>query len=331
VRLSVFDLLTARYWPKNVKLREMWELAKTNHPVLEDFAIDPYYVLQIVSLLSAKDSPSCKRKDVLLLKAPTVSELWDNAITGLSRALMILREDCGVMLPKWLPYNTIVVPFAAILARNDSHAGLLAGNIRKKTVKWFWNSVLGQSYENAPNSQASKDLIEVSAWIHGGDEPSTIRDFRFDRELLFSITPKQRAVYSGIISLILSGHPRDFHNLQQITMALMNAEGIDDHHIFPDAYLREQGVTSSRERDCIVNRTLIDRATNQSLSRRDPSSYFSEIRESLGPDQFASLLESHMLPAEDESPLLRDAYKDFLQWRADRIFERITKATRGAI
>jgi hypothetical protein len=38
-----------------------------------------------------------------------------------------------------------------------------------------------------------------------------------------------------------------------------------------------------------------------------------------------------MLPAEDESPLLRDAYKDFLQWRADRIFERITKATRGAI
>ena len=37
VKLSVFELLTARFWPQNIKLRALWEKALADHPVIADF------------------------------------------------------------------------------------------------------------------------------------------------------------------------------------------------------------------------------------------------------------------------------------------------------
>ncbi len=73
VKLSVFDLLAARFWPEQVKLREMWESAVEAHPILPDFEIDPYYVLQTIALLRTEGAPSCKRKEVLQLKSGQVA------------------------------------------------------------------------------------------------------------------------------------------------------------------------------------------------------------------------------------------------------------------
>src|SRR6266436_4288746 len=50
VKLSVFELLTARFWPQNINLRELWEKAREKFSILEDFDVDPYYVLQAISL-----------------------------------------------------------------------------------------------------------------------------------------------------------------------------------------------------------------------------------------------------------------------------------------
>src|SRR6266511_2431470 len=73
VKLSPFELLTARFWPKNVNLRRLWEKAQEDHPIIADFLIDPYYVLQSVSL-AARSTPSCKRSDVLNLEARAIEE-----------------------------------------------------------------------------------------------------------------------------------------------------------------------------------------------------------------------------------------------------------------
>lgn len=116
VKLSAFELLTARFWPLNVNLRQLWANAKTHYPVLTDFEIDPYYLLQVVSLV-ARSAPSCKRSDVLNLKATAIEQWWDRCVAGYATALAILQDDCGVITPRWLPYNTIVIPLAALLAK----------------------------------------------------------------------------------------------------------------------------------------------------------------------------------------------------------------------
>lgn len=330
VKLSVFDLLTARFWPEGVKLRDMWKKALEDKPIIQDYQIDPYYILQIIALLRTEGAPSCKRKDVLELTAQQVQQTWDQAVDGLVRALTILQEDCGVLVPQWLPYNTIVIPFAAIIARTPIHKGLKAGDIRLKLVCWFWCSVFGQAYENSPNSQTARDLADVTAWITTGIIPDTIATFSFDPMTLYEVTPKQRALYRGVIALILSKNPRDFHAGKPITRTLINDNNVDDHHVFPDAYLEAHGIKDSKNRDCVLNRTLIDRNTNQSISRRSPHDYFGEMRTRLGEIKFNELLTSHLLPTGTNSPITTNDFDTFLRQRCELIGAAIKEVTQNA-
>ncbi len=326
VKLSVFDLLAARFWAEGVKIREMWDEAVSEHPVIEGFEIDPYYILQVIALMRTDSAPSCKRKDVLELQASYVAHTWSRAVEGLAEALTILRDDCGVLVPKWLPYNTIVIPFGVLVATHRSK-GLKAGEIRQKLIRWFWCSVFGQTYENAPNSQSARDVAEVGAWLEGKTAPGHIESFSFEPAALHEVTPKQRALYRGVISLILSRSPLDFHEVKRLSRSLIDENNVDDHHIFPDAYLKDRGVKESKRRDCVLNRTLIDRATNQSLSRRNPKDYFGEMGDRLGASQSKKLLDSHLLPTEDNSPLMNNDYEGFLACRCERIGRAIKEAT----
>jgi hypothetical protein len=325
VKLSVFELLTARFWPKNLKLRALWEKALADHPVIADFEVDPYYVLQGISLASRK-APSCKRSDVMNMAAPDITEWWDRVVLGLATGLEILRDDCKVMLPKWLPYQTMLPPLAAVLARAGSPKTAEAGAQREKLKRWFWCAVFGQVYEGSPNSKAAKDVVEILPWLTGGDLPESVASFRFDPRALRDVTPRQRAIYRGAICLILGGGARDFHTQAVITGKLMAEEGIDDHHVFPAAYLDRRGVAPARTRDCVLNRTLIDRPTNQMISDRAPSDYLAEIKSTPG-FPFVSVLTSHGLPSAADSPLLRDDYEAFLAWRQEHLWQEIRRVT----
>jgi hypothetical protein len=242
--------------------------------------------------------------------------------------LEILRDDCKVMLPKWLPYQTMLPTFAAVTAKTGIPKTAGAGSQRERLKQWFWCAVFGQAYESAPNSQSAKDVVEILRWLQGGEQPETISNLKFDPKSLRDITPRQRSIYRGVICLILDTGKgaRDFHTQSVITGKLMNEEGIDDHHIFPDGYLEQAGVTSSRLRDCVLNRTLIDRTTNQMISDRAPSDYLKEIKNTPG-FPFEKVLESHCLPIGDDSPLLRDDFGEFLTWRQNQLWKKIQAAT----
>lgn len=325
VKLSVFELLTARFWPQSINLRALWDKALADHPVIGDFEVDPYYVLQGISLASRK-APSCKRGDVLNLAASDITEWWDRVVLGLATGLEILRDDCKVMLPKWVPYQTMLPPLAAVLARSGNPKTAEAGARREKLKRWFWCAVFGQVYESAPNSKSAKDVTELLPWIAGGAAPESVETFRFDPRALRDVTPRQRSIYRGVINLILGGGARDFHTQAVITGKLMADEGIDDHHVFPAAYLERRGIALARARDCVLNRTLIDRTTNQMISDRAPSDYLAEIRRTPG-FPFEAVLASHGLPAGADSALLKDDYEAFLTWRQERLWKEIQRVT----
>ena len=325
VKLSVFELLTARFWPRSIRLRALWDTALADHPVIQDFDVDPYYVLQAISL-ACRRTPSCKRGDVLNLAASDITEWWDKVVIGLATGLEILRDDCKVMLPKWLPYQTMLAPLAAVLARTGIPKNAEAGVQREKLKRWFWCAVLGQAYESAPNSKSAKDVTELLAWLAGGAAPESVEAFRFDPRALREVTPRQRSIYRGVINLILRGGARDFHTQAVITGKLMAEHGIDDHHVFPAALLERRGIAPARVRDCVLNRTLIARATNQMISDRAPSDYLEEIRRTPG-FPFEAVLASHGLPASANSALITDDYEGFLAWRQDRLWREIQRVT----
>lgn len=325
VKLSPFELLTARFWHQNLNLRQRWADAIEKYPIIADFEIDPYYSLQIVSLI-ARSAPSCKRSAVMSLEKSMVEEYWDDAIEGLGQALTFLQSECGILSPAWLPYITIVVPMAAIFARTLKLSGPRIGSARDKINRWFWCSVFGQKYESSPNSQSALDFGEVTRWIEGGETPESIRSFRFDPAVLRDTTARQRAIYRGTIALILRHRARDFHSHKPLTLEVINENHVDDHHIFPNKFLERQGV-DSRLRDCVLNHTLIDRATNIRINARPPSKYMEEIRKERGDTKFKELLESHLLPAGKTAPFWNDDFDAFLDWRQKAIFQEIQTVT----
>jgi hypothetical protein len=60
-----------------------------------------------------------------------------------------------------LPYQTMLAPMAAVLAKLGQPKTAEAGAQREKLKRWFWCGVFGQAYEKAPNSQSARDVRRI--------------------------------------------------------------------------------------------------------------------------------------------------------------------------
>jgi len=68
-----------------------------------------------------------------------------------------------------LPYQTQIIPLAAILA-DIGDAWEHEAN-RAKLVQWYWNGVFGELYGSAVESRIARDFMEVPAWLKGAASP----------------------------------------------------------------------------------------------------------------------------------------------------------------
>lgn len=266
---------------------------------------------------------------MLNLKASAIAEWWDSCVAGLADGIDILREDCGVITKDWLPIYPLLVTLSAVLASTETTKGPGKGALRQQIGRWFWCSALGGKYESGPNSQATKDFTELLAWFDGGPPPETVSNFQFDPRALRDTTFCQRALYHGLMCVVLRQRPRDFHTGASLTGDLIIEGQVDDHHILPQAWLDSPSRPTAvppRLRDCILNRTLIDRTTNLSIGKRPPSLYLADVQQSLG-SSFHGLLRSHLLPAHPDSPLWRDDFDGLLHWREAAFWHEIQTLT----
>ena len=122
------------------------------------------------------------------------------------------------------------------------------------------------------------------------------------------------------------GEHRYYLNLKSLIEGKDFDEGIDDHHVFPSDFLEKKKGVPARMRDCVLNRTLIDRTTNQLISNRPPSDYMKEIQGTKG-FPFQEVLDSHRLPPGGDSPFWADDFEAFLKWRETALWEDIKTVT----
>jgi hypothetical protein len=323
VKLSAFELVTARAFAKEVQLRDMWRQALEKYSILEDFDVDPYYVLQSVAVLTAG---SAKRSAVLKLPVESVLAEWDRVVSGMAGALKMLRDECGVLVERWLPYKTILVTLGAVWGAVDEASGPAIGARREKVRRWFWCSCFSSSYANSPNTQAEKDAIELTSWLKGGPVPPDVAGFSFDSSRWFDITARQRALYQSTVALMMSRTPLDFHQGKPIDRSVIEGEKVDDHHIFPRGWLADKGLSAVA--DTVLNHTLIDKVTNIRISKAAPSVYLAEMDREL--PNLGMILRSHGLPDEPDSALWNDDYRAFLEWRRGFLATELARVTSGS-
>ena len=136
---------------------------------------------------------------------------------------------------------------------------------------------------------------------------------------LLSIYKKYDALYKGIINLVNydSGGFTSFDSGEPV---LWSTSNLEDHHIFPKAYLNKQASKANDESitpiiiDCVVNRTLIPKLTNIKVSNKPPSKYLTDIRKKNG--KLEDALDRHLIPRELETGAYDDMYSIFLEDRA---------------
>ncbi|HYD54095.1 MAG TPA: DUF262 domain-containing protein [Gemmatimonadaceae bacterium] len=328
--LGPFELLTARFYPEGVQLRDLWERAVTDHEILGEFSIDAYSVLQGVTLRAQN---SAQRSDVLRkLTAADVQANWEPVARGFARTLELLQAECGVVSPKLLPYTMLLVPIAAAWEEVAKVKGPEQYNVLNRIKRFFWCTVFSTNYDQGANSQAGADYSKLKYWLFDEtkEAPEAVANLQISASTLRAATTRRKALYAGLLALTVDAGARDFHTGLKLTAERMRTDKIDSHHIFPKAFLngRRDGQGRPVNGELALNRALIDPVTNRVIGAKAPSEYFATLRETLGEEELVEVLRSHLIDADDATdPLRSDDYEEFIARRLDDVIAAIERVT----
>jgi hypothetical protein len=300
IELSVYDLLTARLYRSGIKLHDLWNEACGKNKRLNEWSEGKadakkfgVMVLRVLAMLRDIDP---KPKNIINLVATGFAEDWRQAAAAMERALELVthvgQDGFGVFDPKWLPGHGLL-PVLAVL-RLEIEKRKLGERPRNDLRRWYWCSVFLERYSSAVESKSRRDHVEMLAyWQDGKQEPSVFVEARAriaaDGFSIGHSASPASSIYSGVFCLLALAGARDWRRGEDIQL-----QSLQDHHIFPRAYLRRHGFTKAAEVNTIVNRTLISDETNNKIKAKAPADYVScqEIFPS-GPND--SLLAPHFL------------------------------------
>jgi hypothetical protein len=333
IKLSVFELITARVWPFGQDLRQLWADAKKNHPILVEFGVDPYNVLQAITLRSRQ---SAQRSAVLELSADEIREHWEPTIESYAAVLELVRDQLWVQAQKWLPYTSVLIPMAASWNRLDELSGPAVGNAKERLRQFFWCSVFMATYDQGGNSQAQADYGRLDAWLLDPAQPApeAVTDFSLTTTQLANAKRNRRALYRGVMALVMHSGALDFHQKERITAAKIVDQEIDAHHLFPRNWLEQNYFGTTEEplsEELLPNFALVDSLTNKLISDRAPSDYLAEMADEMGEKERDRILQSHVIGSEARDAMLRDDYEAFVAARTRDLGDEIRRVTGQAV
>ena len=330
VRLSVFDLLTARFYPRKINLPDLWDQAIGDYRILDEFDVNPYYILQTISALTT--SPHrVERPYVLALKANDFERHWQNACKAFSDVLIMLQSDCGVISKKWLPYGTVLVTLSTVVCLRPIDKGPAVAERKRNLCRFFWKATIGTYYEKNTGARIANDVPKLLALVDKGHDEFKVDLEDISEDAILQTTPKQRAFYKTIMCALISNETRDLHTGNPISSHYMHERKIDDHHIFPLKFLSEKylnkSLTSRRNApdkfENIVNRILIDSDTNRAISSKAPSRYFGNIMTKQTEEIRRNIWKSHFIDDEAVNAMLEDDFELFCSIRVKSIHRRL--------
>jgi len=282
VELSLYDLLTARLYRSGITLHDLWDSSCNEHKRIAEWSgrkadTNKFGVLMLRTL-ALRRGLDPKPRLLINLKPDRFTSDWNQAALALERALelqeMVGEDGLGVFDRRWLPYFGLVPVLAALRAEIETRK--LGAKARSDLRRWYWCNVFLQRYSSAVESKSRKDYVELlTYWTDGKPEPSvfaeakarlggsgyTIRDSASDAS----------SVYCGVFCLLALRGARDWRRGEAIQL-----QGLHDHHIFPQAYLKRHGVTKKGEVNSVVNRTLISDETNLKIRDQAPAAYLTD-------------------------------------------------------
>lgn len=355
--LDAFELVTAMYAMDGHELRKDWygsahdkgrhrRLVQTLCPPGQEAGIlanvSNTDFLHIVSLFHTRalrrqaaaagkqgrelPAVSGNRQALLNLPLEAYKQYETQAEQGLERAAKFLHL-LRIYRVYDLPYQTQIVPLAAILAdlgdawEHDSH--------RARLQRWYWCGVFGELYGSAVESRSAKDFLQVPEWLlRGGPEPATVSEVIFRADRLKTMRMRLSAAYKGMNALLMNEGAQDWRSGQKFDHTVFFGENVDIHHIFPKAWCQQQGIAPALY-DAIINKTPLSFRTNRIIGGVAPSQYLAQLQAGDGQtpgvavERLDGYLRSHAL---DPALLRADDVTAFWADRQQRLLALIAQA-----
>lgn len=355
--LDAFELVTAMYAAEGYKLRDDWygdgkgaegygakisvlnSIGGNKEGVLSK--VDNTDFLQVISLFHTRDlrqvalsagkhgkelpQVTGKRSALLNLPLTAYKKYREDALRGFEQAANFLHM-MNIFRVGELPYQTQVIPLAAILA--DIGNSWENSAVREKLAQWYWCGVFGELYGSAVDTRIGTDFLEVPKWLKGEQEPKTVLDANFHRDRLLTMRMRLSAAYKGVNVLLMKEGAKDFRSGQGFMHANFFDEAVDIHHIFPKKWCIDNG-KNPKDYDSIVNKSPLSARTNRIIGGVAPSIYLKSLEQgaqdfqSVASDDLNDYLETHLA---DPVFLRDDNYEGFMEARQNALLGLIEKA-----
>lgn len=355
--LDAFELVTAIYAADGHELRKDWygegrdnkgrhgrlvnaqRLADAEKGILANVANTDF--LHVISLFYTRElrrtaeaagkegrelpQVTGKREALLNLPLEAYKEYESQAEQGFLKAAKFLFTQRIYRIFD-LPYQTQVIPLAAILADIGDDWELDAN--REKLQKWYWCGVLGELYGSAVESRISRDFLEVPGWLKGGTIPTTVSESSFRPDRLKTMKMRLSAAYKGVNALLMKEGAKDFRSGQEFDHTVFFGENVDIHHIFPKKWCEDKKI-ASKTYDSIINKTPLCYRTNRIIGGVAPSAYLAKLEagnaeaSAVPPDRLNKFLISHLI---DPTLLRADDFDTFMIDRQKALIALIEKA-----
>lgn len=272
-RLDTFDLLVARLYPFDFRLRDKWDDAQAEHDEFQTFEIDGLEVLKLIALRQhisesaagrSSDVKGVKQSDVLMLEPETVKREWDIALKAYVDGLGFLKDRCGVVSSHLLPQPSIPLTVGYFHASDCD----LRRDFKGDLERWYWASCFKQTYAQGANTQVLQDVKALRAW--NSDEssvPVVVSNFQIATEQLGEGRRLNEMLLRGILGRQISRGVKDWSTGKLVS----ESPTVEIHHVFPSDFLKTLRGEVTIPKDPILNFVAISGATNKKIRNESPA------------------------------------------------------------
>ncbi|WNC95229.1 DUF262 domain-containing protein (plasmid) [Paraburkholderia sp. FT54] len=321
VALDTLQLLSAWTWSDDFDLLDKFRELKEE---LSDFGFagvgdDADLVLSCVAgILTHEPGP----ERLLELNGAAVRDQFSVVENGIRGAIDFLRTQLKVVHLKLLPYPSMLIPLAVFFAEADGKEIVFGGDSFQTIKRWFWRTCFSARYTSQTRKTTITDIEQMVKLKAGEATTLDHIDVTVTPDFFHSTFRVGAAATKTFVLLLANNDPRSLLSGKNIDLdkVLQRYNRSEFHHIYPRAFLREQGFADG-EINVLGNFCFLSAAENKNIGRKRPSVYVNDLAGD------AALSEQTLATAFCDAKQFDDNYKPFLAARCARLVDFANQLT----
>lgn len=292
-----------------------------------------YAVLRGRDAVSGKDNPAKREEQFDLMRSAQERSLnlsnWHHFLSALTLA--------GYRSQKMISSETAVIYSYVLYLIGTCDFGIDKGTMRQAIAEFFSMAALTGRYTTSPETRFESDLAQIRGIDAGEDYLAKLRDMAatvltqdyWDISLPSALatsasrSPSLFAYQAALIKLDATALYSPIKIASLVDPSIRGTKAaLEQHHLFPKAYLNTLGITGVWKTNQIANFAAVEWPENIKIGAKAPADYVPPLDASLSPDQRQRQYFWHALP-----PIWWEMeYEAFLQERRTRIARVIRQA-----